>query len=92
MSTPAWNASTAVIAVKCGRCRDVIYSRARHDMHHCTCTAIFVDGGFDYLRVGYSGEVPPEEFRILVAASPEELYNDWDTGANMFGKIRELVV
>ena len=36
----------------CLMCHDVIESRSRHDWVPCTCGAIFVDGGLDYLRRG----------------------------------------
>ena len=38
---------------KCGRCGDVIESKHRHDFKSCSCGAIFIDGGKDYLRRGY---------------------------------------
>lgn len=37
----------AVICVKCG---DLVRSTHRHDFRPCTCGAIYVDGGLDYLR------------------------------------------
>jgi len=35
---------------KCKKCGDVIESTYRHDFVACTCGAIAVDGGKDYLR------------------------------------------
>jgi hypothetical protein len=40
---------------KCRVCGDVIESTFRHDFVRCSCGAIFVDGGIDYLRRG--GEI-----------------------------------
>lgn len=37
---------------KCRQCGDVIESIYRHDFQWCSCGAIFVDGGHDYLRRG----------------------------------------
>lgn len=37
---------------RCRRCRDEIYSNSRHDLVFCKCGAIFIDGGFDYVRGG----------------------------------------
>ena len=37
---------------KCRQCGDVIESKYRHDFQSCSCGAIFVDGGTDYLRRG----------------------------------------
>ncbi len=38
--------------VKCVKCGDIIESYHRHDFVKCSCGAIFVDGGKDYLRRG----------------------------------------
>lgn len=35
---------------KCRKCGDVIESRHVHDFVWCSCKAIAVDGGLDYLR------------------------------------------
>jgi hypothetical protein len=37
---------------KCLRCEDIIESYNRHDFKWCTCRAVFVDGGHEYLRRG----------------------------------------
>lgn len=37
-------------AVSCNGCGDFIFSKHRHDFVTCTCGAISVDGGQDYLR------------------------------------------
>lgn len=39
-------------AARCLKCGDVIESKHRHDFRACSCGAIFVDGGLDYLRRG----------------------------------------
>ena len=36
--------------IRCKRCDDVIQSRHRHDFVMCSCGAVGVDGGKDYLR------------------------------------------
>lgn len=38
--------------LKCIKCNDIIESKFRHDYVKCSCGAIFVDGGDDYLRYG----------------------------------------
>src|SRR2546421_287567 len=80
-------AMTQVAAFTCPDCKDVVYSRARHDFRGCSCKGIFVDGGFDYVRIGYR-EKPPEECPLEVDATKAELYQDWDTGANKYGLIK----
>lgn len=45
-------------AAKCLKCGDVIESTHRHDWVRCSCNAIFVDGGLDYIRRGgYPGDM-----------------------------------
>lgn len=39
-------------AARCRKCGDEIESTHRHDFRACSCRAIFVDGGLDYLRSG----------------------------------------
>lgn len=40
-------------AVKCLMCGEILISRHRHDFKMCSCSnKTFVDGGFDYMRVG----------------------------------------
>jgi hypothetical protein len=41
-----------VAAVKCPNCKDVIWSRHRHDCRSCKCQDSFIDGGRDYTRLG----------------------------------------
>lgn len=45
---------------KCKKCGDIIESKSRHDFVECSCGAIFVDGGHDYIRRG--GDQFDEEF------------------------------
>ena len=35
---------------RCKKCGDIIESKHRHDFVTCTCGAISVDGGYDYIR------------------------------------------
>lgn len=39
-------------AAICLSCNDYIFSKHRHDFVQCSCGAIFVDGGQEYLRRG----------------------------------------
>jgi len=57
-------------AVKCKKCGDVIESTYRHDFVTCSCGAISVDGGHDYLRRvgdldGYIEMSESEEVEII---------------------------
>lgn len=46
--------------VRCMFCKDVIYSRHRHDWRTCKCGGTFVDGGMDYLRYGTTDNTTPQ--------------------------------
>lgn len=39
--------------IKCGKCGDEVYSLYQHHFVHCSCGAVFADGGFAYGRFGY---------------------------------------
>lgn len=41
---------------RCTHCGDVIESKHRRDFVGCSCGAIFLDGGLDYVRYGYHAE------------------------------------
>lgn len=76
-----------VKAIKCSKCQDLIYSRARHDCHKCTCGSLSVDGGFEILRIlsltetsTFAGIVD-----LPIDATKEQLYNDWNEGKNEYG-------
>lgn len=75
-----------VNAIKCTLCNDIIYSRAVHDFHCCSCESVCIDGGFDYTKI--SGE--PENVQstsLTLDANMAELYNDWRWGEDEFGWI-----
>lgn len=38
--------------VQCNKCKQIIQSKSVHDFVRCSCKAIFVDGGAEYLRLG----------------------------------------
>ena len=44
---------------QCRHCGDIIESTHVHDFKYCSCKAVFVDGGHEYLRRGYKNS--PEE-------------------------------
>ena len=73
-----------VTAIYCERCNSIIYSRARHDCRSCNCGTIFIDGGFDYIRVG--GKVDNKNFiHLEINATKKELYQDWNISKDKFG-------
>jgi hypothetical protein len=40
------------LIIQCKLCKDIIKSNYRHDFKYCKCGAIFIDGGYDYTRLG----------------------------------------
>ena len=41
-------------AIQCKHCGEIIESRSVHDFKTCKCGKVFVDGGHEYLRRGYT--------------------------------------
>ena len=76
-------------AVSCLSCGDFIFSAHRHHYNQCTCGAIAVDGGQEYLRrvgamdscVDMSWSLPDEVYNECAKAVQEAM----DTNRNRFG-------
>ena len=50
--------------IKCKKCGDVIESKSTNDLKRCSCGAVAIDGGKDYLkRIGYEEDY--EELSII---------------------------
>lgn len=80
-----------VNAIQCPKCKDVIYSRTRHDFRSCTCGEVQIDGGFDYVKISFN-KVCPNTIKIDVKASKQQLHNDWSCAVDYFGLIKGCVV
>lgn len=48
-----------ILGLQCFHCKDSIVSLSRHDFQRCSCGDLFIDGGFDYCRMGGSGPPSP---------------------------------
>ena len=57
---------------RCRLCGDVVESKHRHDWQSCSCGAIFVDGGREYLRRGAKNFEDLEELSEWVDADEPE--------------------
>lgn len=78
-----------VKAIRCPICKDIIYSRAVHDFHSCSCGSVTIDGGFDYCHVSWAyGLKMPEGFDLKIPATKPQLYEDWNFMTNKFGVIK----
>jgi hypothetical protein len=61
--------------VRCNACGDRIFSNSRHDFVTCSCGDTFIDGGFDYTRVGFTTETgPPESIERLLQRPPKQRF------------------
>lgn len=84
-----------VKAIKCNNCCDIIYSRAIHDFHWCSCKKTAIDGGFDYYRIiGNREDWEMTEIHVLDDKSDDDevkkiLYDDWNKNKNKYGIIKE---
>lgn len=84
------SANLKVAAIVCPLCRCTIYSRARHDFRSCSCGAVSIDGGFDYMKGSFDPartRTMPKRIEILVPATKKELYDDYNTSRDRFGLI-----
>ena len=76
-------------AATCLACGDFIVSKHRHDFVTCTCGAVSVDGGQEYLRrvgdfsnvIDLSWSLPDAVYKDCADA----VQNAMDTGRNKFG-------
>lgn len=77
-----------VKAIYCLLCHTILYSRARHDCHYCTCGSVAVDGGQkDYLRVIGEPDLEYVVGHIELDVTLRELYEDWNRQTDEFGWI-----
>lgn len=58
---------------KCPHCNDIVYSRSRHDFMECNCGKSFIDGGFDYTRIG--GNPMPYLVKFELNATHRDISN-----------------
>ena len=75
--------------VTCMACGDRIVSKHRHDFVTCTCGAVSVDGGQEYLRrVGDFGNVLDHSWSLpddVYEACAQAAQDAADTGRNNYG-------
>ena len=77
-----------VNTIQCPNCGDIIYSRARHDFRSCTCGDTFIDGGFDYTRIGAKEHNKVQVKKKLIKnVTRKDLFNDWNYNGNRYGLI-----
>lgn len=79
-----------VSAIQCPKCKDIIFSRAHHDYHYCSCGAVSIDGGLHYLRYGWDPSLPrPEPIELDLNLTKQQLYDDWNERRDKYGIIKQ---
>lgn len=82
---------TEVTAIKCPKCGDIIFSRAHHDFHSCSCGAISIDGGFEYFRCLFATDIDsPEPFKLNVEPTRQQLYDDRNLRKDKYGILKNI--
>lgn len=69
---------TRVSTVTCNGCGEEIFSCARHDFRSCKCGKLHIDGGFDYVKVGFHPEIGYTQRIRYVPQTRKELFDDWN--------------
>jgi hypothetical protein len=69
-----------MLAIFCKHCKNIIYSRSRHDYRSCDCGKCSIDGGFSYSRF-----IGNEEDYIILEIDEKEMliyimYYDYQYG------------
>ena len=69
-----------VTCIVCEKCKDLIYSRARHDFMECSCKSISIDGGREYTKISYEPNTTISQIESLQLSSELTEFNlveDW---------------
>ena len=79
-----------VPAIFCSDCSFYIFSRARHDFRSCECGKLAIDGGFSEYspRICYE-KMRPEIIDLEISQTEQELFEDWNKGADKYGKFKK---
>jgi hypothetical protein len=77
-------------SIYCLSCKDLIYSRTRHDMRNCTCGSVAIDGGFDYYKVSYKEKTDFCHVTIDIDVTKDQLFDDWNLNLNKFGVVKTV--
>jgi len=79
-----------ICGIVCPLCKDFVFSRARHDMRHCSCGAAAIDGGRDYTKVTWDpARAPmPKSTYKYITQTDAVLVRDWNHRIDKYGIIK----
>ena len=77
-----------VNAIKCRKCKTIVYSRAQHDYRACQCGDIAIDGGREYTKLSFNKFMPVIK-RIEIDATEKQLFDDWNNYGTKYGFIKK---
>ena len=77
-----------IYGVQCYNCGDVIFSRARHDFHYCSCGKLGIDGGFNYMKISYDPVIKYNMVLFTLNVTKKELYDDWNKSKDKYGLMK----
>jgi hypothetical protein len=80
-----------VSAVHCHECKEVVYSRHRHDARQCSClgdAGVTIGGGRDYTKLIYKNLETFLLKEIEIDATTYILEEDWKNCADKYGVIK----
>jgi len=84
---------TQVDAAQCPKCKDWLFSRARHDFRGCKCGTLRIDGGLEYERlIGYIKFKDLKTRSVLVSETKQEIYDDWNKRDDVLQTLSDLTV
>ena len=75
---------------KCRVCGDLIFSRHRHDFVQCSCGAISVDGGMDYLKRGGHLAYIEEKSIIVNDDAIKDILTELDENGDKYTELGRL--
>ncbi len=73
-------------AIRCIDCEGIIFSRTVHDMRHCSCKAMAIDGGREDRGGRIYGSGSYQHVTFEIDATEKDLLNDWNHVLDKFGR------
>ena len=76
-------------AVKCSKCKDIIFNRTSHDSHYCKCRLTYISGSPD-LYIQWSTSQSPLEIRLELDITQQQLFDDWNLRTDKYGSLSKI--